>query len=147
MTNHPSLFRRIAIAKLAGFGIGAILFALLPLLAPRADPMLGWGIWLWYITMGAVIGVSGIYTRHPVLNLPLPWWLRAPLIGGWMNFVLVFFVHAEMRVVLEAIFGPGGALTSPFWFVVEGMALGALIGWLATRYGGEGRAAIDETVA
>ena len=29
-------------------------------------------------------------------------------------------------------------LTSPFWFALEGALIGLLIGYLATRYGGEG---------
>ena len=31
------------------------------------------------------------------------------------------------------------SLQSPFWFVVEGMVLGLLIDWVATKVGGEGR--------
>jgi hypothetical protein len=36
--------------------------------------------------------------------------------------------------------GAGGALSSPFWFVLEGAVVGLLIDYLATRHGGEGDA-------
>ncbi len=139
----PSLTRRIAVGKLAGAAIGLIAVVALPVLAPEADPMLRWGILLWYVTLGAIIGVFGVVTRHPVLHVPLPWWLRAPVLGAWMNFVLVFFAHDAFRAVLATIFGPESGITSPFWFVAEGALVGLLIGWLATRFGGEGRAAVD----
>jgi hypothetical protein len=34
---------------------------------------------LWYTTLGAIIGV---FTWHPVLKLPLPWWIRAQALGA-----------------------------------------------------------------
>ncbi len=72
MFKSPSLFTRIATGKLVGFTIGLAGLLLLPVLAPEADPMLRWGILLWYTTMGAIIGVMGVFTYHPILRLPLP---------------------------------------------------------------------------
>jgi hypothetical protein len=37
-----------------------------------------------------------------------------------------------------SFFGPNGALSSPFWLVAEGAVVGLLIGYFATRFGGEG---------
>ena len=135
----PSLTLRIGIGKVAGFLIGLSGFILLPLFAPDAGWMLRWGILLWYTTLGAIIGVFGVYTSHPVLQLPLPWWVRAPFIGAWMNFVLTFFAYDEFRAMMMAALGSSaGPLTSPFWFALEGALVGLIIGWLATRFGGEG---------
>ncbi len=143
MTDHPSIITRIAIGKAIGFAIGLIGFIVIPFLAPDTGWQLRWGILLWYTTLGAVIGVFGIFSRHPVLMFPMPWWVRAPMIGAWMNFVLTFFAYAEMRVFLIAVFGSGSTLTSPFWFVLEGAIVGAVIGFCATRVGGEGPDAVD----
>ena len=85
-----------------------------------------------------MIWIFGVFTRHPVLMIPMHWWFRAPAIGGWMNFVLMFFAYDQMRVILIAIFGVGRPLTSPLWFVLEGAVVGAIIGFCATRVGGEG---------
>lgn len=134
--DSPSLITRIAVGKVIGLMLGLCGFFALPYLMPEAGWQLRWGILLWYPTMGAVIGAFGVLTSHPVLRLPLPWWVRAPLIGAWMNFVLVFFAYAQMQNFLET--GFGDVISSPFWFVLEGALIGAVIGYVATRFGIEG---------
>lgn len=144
MSGNPSLAKRIAIGKAIGFAFGLIGFFLMPYFLADA----GWypriGILLWYPTVGAMIGVFGVFTRHPVLNLPLPWWFRAPLIGGWMNLVLTFFAYDLMQSFMTGMFGPDGVLSSPFWFVAEGAAVGLVIGYVATKFAGEGRETLEE---
>ncbi len=138
MFGNPSLVTRIAIGKTIGFVVGLIGFFSLPFIWPEADLFLRWGILLWYTTLGAIIGVFGVMTYHPLLNIPLPWWVRAPFLGGWMNFVLVFFAHEVMGKMLVHMFGAGSVLASPFWFVAEGAIIGLIMGYFTTRFGGEG---------
>ena len=135
----PSLTRRIAVGKLVGLIFGLTGFFMLPLFWPEAGLLLRFGILFWYTTLGAIVGVFGIFTTHPVLHLPLPWWVRAPLIGAWMNFVLTFFAYDAMATALVAVFGEDGLMSSPFWFVSEGAIIGLVIGYFATRFGGEGK--------
>jgi len=143
MFGNPSLITRITIGKGVGFLFGLIGFIFLPYFLPDADWMLRWGILLWYTTVGAIIGIFGVFTWHPVLRLPLPWWARATGVGAWMNFVLVFFGYDMMQAMLRSIFGPDGFMTSPFWFVLEGAIVGLTIDYFATRYGGEGNALLN----
>ncbi len=138
MFEKPSLVTRIAIGKGIGFLVGLIGFIFLPFFVPEAGWLIRWGILLWYTTLGAIIGVFGVFTYLPVLKLPMPWWIRAPFLGAWMNFVLTFFVYDTMKDMLVTMFGAEGVLTSPFWFTLEGAVVGLLIGYLATRFGGEG---------
>ena len=77
MFSNPSLMTRIAVGKLVGFLIGLIGLLSLPYFWPEADWLLRWGILLWYTTVGAVIGMFGVYTWHPILKLPMPWWVRS----------------------------------------------------------------------
>ncbi len=142
MFSKPSLMTRIVVGKIVGAVIGLAGFLMLPLFWPEADWLIRWGVLLWYTTVGAIIGVMGVYTRHPLLNFPMPWWLRAPGLGAWMNFVLVFFTYEKMETILVSMFGVESAWTSPFWFVLEGALVGLIIGFLATRLGGEGEAAL-----
>ena len=145
MATHPSLFMRIAIGKSVGFVVGLLAFAALSLLAPASEVLLRWGVLLWYTTLGAIIGVYGVFSHHPVLRLPLPWWVRAPAIGAWMNLVLVMIAFDSFRVMMAefpTLLDAG--LGSPFWLVAEGGLVGALIGWLATKWAGEGPATVDE---
>ena len=138
MFGNPSLMTRIAVGKAIGLIIGLIAFFSLPHLLPEADSMLRWGLLLWYITFGAIIGVFGVFTYHPVIKISMPWYINAPFIGGWMNFVLVFFAHDDMTAMMLRIFGENGALSSPFWFAAEGAIIGLIIGYFANRFGGEG---------
>jgi hypothetical protein len=143
MLDKPSLTTRIVVGKVIGLLFGLAGFVLLSFLWPESETMLRWGVLFWYTTLGAIIGVFGVYDWHPVLRLPLPWWVRAPLIGGWMHFVLTLFVYDTMQALLHELFGADGLLRSPFWFVLEGVLVGLVIGFFATRIGGEGAAAVE----
>ena len=138
MFENPSLVTRIAVGKAIGFLFGITGFILLPYFLDDAGWLLRWGILLWYTTVGAIIGVFGVFTYHPVLRLPLPWWFSAPLLGAWMNFVLTFFAYQPMQAMMVSVFGENGVLSSPFWFAAEGAFIGLIIGYFATRLGGEG---------
>ena len=142
MFGNPSLITRIAIGKLVGFLVGLVGFIYLQVFIPEAGVMIRWGILLWYTTVGAIIGVFGVFTWHPVLRLPMPWWFRAPLLGAWMNFVLTFFAYDQMTAIMVSVFGQDGILASPFWFTLEGAVVGLMVGYFATRYGGEGKETI-----
>ena len=143
MFGNPSLTTRIAIGKGIGFGFGLAGFFLMPYFLPDAGWLVRIGILLWYTTLGAIIGVFGVVTWHPVLRLPMPWWVRAPCIGAWMNFVLVFFAYDMMKAAMVYTFGADGILNSPFWFTAEGAIFGLIVGYFATRFGGEGAATVD----
>jgi hypothetical protein len=143
MARNASLVTRIAVGKTIGLIVGLVGFFMLPALYPDVSWQLRWGVVLWYVTVGAVVGMAGVFTHHPVLMLPMPWWVRAPLIGAWMNFVLTFFAYREMTEVMTRVFGPDGTLSSPFWFVAEGAIIAAIMGYCATRVAGEGRETVD----
>lgn len=143
MLEPSSLMTRIIIGKSIGFAIGLLGFTLLPFLLPEPGWLLRWGILFWYTTVGAIIGVYGIFTWHPILKLPMPWWFRAPVIGGWMNFVLTFFAYDTLQTLIVYNLGENGVISSPFWVIVEGMLVGLLIGYFATRFGGEGAEIVD----
>ena len=138
MFGNPSLMTRIAIGKGIGFLFGITGFIMLPYFLPGADWQLRWGILFWYTTLGAIIGVFGVFTYHPILKLPFPWCFRSAVVGAWMNFVLTFFAYDDMQAMMHSVFGSEGVLSSPFWFALEGALVGLLIGYFATRFGGEG---------
>jgi hypothetical protein len=114
----------------------------LPYFLADAGWLLRWGVLSWYTTVGAIIGVFGVYTYHPVLKLPFPWWIRATLLGAWMNFVLTFLAYDIMQTMMVSLFGEGSVLSSPFWFTAEGAIVGLIIGYFATRFGGEDQEAV-----
>jgi hypothetical protein len=143
MFENPSLVTRIAIGKSIGFGLGLIALFVIPLLWPDSSWMERIAFLFWYTTVGAFIGMVGVFTWHPVLRLPMPWWFRSTLVGAWMNFVLTLFIYDRLAVLMIELFGTEGLLLSPFWFVAEGAIVGLLIGYFATRFGGEGVATVQ----
>lgn len=144
LTHKPSMIMRIAVGKTMGLAVGVMGFVLIPYIMPEVGTMFRWAMLLWYTTFGAIIAVYGVFTYHPVLKLPMPWWFRAPIVGAWLNFVLTLFIHGELTAFMTAMFGADGALASPFWFVLEGALIGLLIGYLCTRFGGEGAATVSD---
>ena len=138
----PSMFTRIAIGKGLGLVVGLLGFVLIPMFVPDVSTMFKWAILLWYTTFGAIVGVFGVFTYHPVLHLPMPWWFRAPIIGAWLNFVLTLFIYDELKAFMTSMFGESGMLASSFWFVFEGAVVGLVFGYLCTRFGGEGAATV-----
>lgn len=135
---NPSLVTRVAIGKITGFFIGLIGFICLPYFMPEVSLLFRWGILLWYLTLGAIIGAFGVFTYHPILKISLPWFFRAPVLGAWMNFVLVLLSYQAMQDLMLGVFGESGMFASPFWLVLEGAIVGLIIGYLATRFAGEG---------
>jgi hypothetical protein len=47
-------------------------------------------------------------------------------------------------MLMVELFGADGLLLSPCCFVVEGAIVGLFIGYLATRFGGEGTATLSQ---
>lgn len=142
MFGNPSLLTRIAVGKGIGLIIGLIGVVSMSYFTPDTDWFFRLGILLWYPTVGAIVGVFGVYTWHPVLKLPMPWWFRSTIIGAWLNFVLVFIAYNELEVAAALMFGADSLFASPFWFTLEGAFVGLIIGFCATRLGGEGIEAV-----
>jgi hypothetical protein len=140
MFAKPSLMTRIIVGKTVGFVVGLLGFLVLPYLMPDAGLLLRVGVLFWYTTLGAIIAVFGVFNWHPIFKIPMPWWLFAPIVGAWMNFVLALIAYDTLETVMLAMFGPDGALRSPFWICAEGAVVGLVIGYFATRFGGEGPA-------
>lgn len=144
MFPNPSLLTRIVIGKTIGLLFGIVGFVALPLLDPQASTMMRWGILCWYPTLGALIGIYGLYDRHPVLNFPLPWWLRSSLIGLWMNLVAVLLAYPAFEASLARSVLADTVWASPFWWILEGVIVGLAIGFTATRLGGEGEGTLTD---
>ena len=137
---NPSLLTRITIAKTIGGIVGLIAFFVAPLIYPEIELFTRIGVLFWYPTVGGFVGLSGVMNCHPIIHIALPWWFRSVFVGAWMNFLLVFFAHEVMTELLARAVGPG---TSPFWFVLVGAVVGGLMGYTATRFGGEGPPTVE----
>ncbi len=144
MLENPSLTTRIVIGKSIGFALGLIGLIVIPFLWPDSGWMERIAFLFWYTTLGAFVGLVGVMTWHPLLRMPMPWWFSSVLIGAWMNLVLTLFIYDRLTEMMLDLFGEGGMFQSPFWFVAEGAIVGIIIGYFATRFGGEGPATVQQ---
>lgn len=138
MFSKPSLMTRVAVAKLVAFVLTGATVLLLPGLFEPITWLERLGFVLWYTTIGAVVGLLGVMSFHPLLGISLPWWFRGAWVGGWMNAILLIFTWDLIQRYVDWFFGAGSVLASPWWLIAEGIFMGALLDWLATRFGGEG---------
>ncbi|WP_310618492.1 hypothetical protein [Flexibacterium corallicola] len=144
MFAKPSLFTRIVVAKLIGFGVGLLGFFIIPSIWPEADMKFRLAILFWYTSIGAFIGLSGVFTYNPVIRMPMPWWFVGPWIGGWMNFILVLFNYNLFAQFGAMSLQASGVEAGPQWFVVEGAIFGFLCSFAATAAGGEGKKTVED---
>lgn len=134
-----SFIYRVAAAKTLGFLVGLAVFVSMPLLVEEASMSLRIGLMFWYTTVGAFVGLMGIWSKHPILEgFGLPWWLRGALIGGWMNFVLYLIAAQQISAIVIAMFGEYSAWLSPYLMVLEGILVGVFIDYVVTHQFGEG---------
>jgi hypothetical protein len=129
------LFRRGAAAKLLGLGFGVVGFHYYPALFPAGDALMRWGVLVWYASLGGVIALVGTVEDLPMGIHPPPA-LRGAFIGLWFNLLLVLFAHAPLGAIMAGLWGLPGWLTSPWWLLVEGAAVGAVLDLFATLMGG-----------
>ena len=139
MMDTHSMARRLIVGKTVGLAIGLLGFFMLPVFLPDVSMMLRLGLLCWYATFGVVVSVFCAIDRHPVFGFPMPWWVSAPLLGSWLNFVLCLFAYDHLAEVMVAMFGEDGLILSPFWVVAEGLLIGLVVGFAADRASGSGR--------
>lgn len=138
MSESKAFLYRVAAGLVLGLVVGLLGFFLMPKYLHDVSLVLRSAILLWYTTLGALIGMFGVFAYHPVLRFPMPWWLRGILFGGWMNFVLTLFAYDQISFMVAAIMGEYCVYASPFYMVIEGAIIGMLIDYLITRAFGEG---------
>lgn len=90
-----------------------------------------WTIVLDRFLMGIVIGLAGVYTRHPILGFPFPAWLRGIALG-----ILVSLPLASGGMITP---NPDMDPWGIFWAtLIAGAIYGLIIDLAATKWGGQG---------
>lgn len=140
LIQNPSVLTRIFVGKMIGLalGVSALLFIWVADLTVPVRMQVG--MLFWYVLIGAFIGFMGVITRiGVVIDLPLPWWLRGSVVAINMNVALVLFASPGLAAVVSQMC----PAIADFWTMLilamlEGIAVGLLIDYFATRIGGEG---------
>jgi hypothetical protein len=88
--------------------------------------------------MGAMIGLIGVFDRHPVFKFKMHWWLRGPALGVLFMLMYVLLSYNNLQFVMQSPLVSWTGLASPFWALLDGIWIGALMGWIETSIAGEG---------
>jgi len=129
---------RVAITKTIGFVFGGVLFFLLPALGADFGTLFGLGLWLLYMLMAVMIGMMGMFKRHPILNFPVNFWIRGGIAGFLFHLLLILLAYSQVESILTLEAFAWTGFTSPWWILVDGVIYGIIIGWFATKFAGEG---------
>lgn len=133
MLEFTPLMSRTAIAKTLGFVAGLIGFFGTRNVAPTADPMLAWAILFLFLTIGGLIGVIGTVRRIPLFEFNFSPLLRGGFMGGWVTLVCVFFGFNMLSDAFKTIAYLPTFMQSPWWFILDGVIVGAVIDVIASR--------------
>lgn len=134
MTFTP-LMQRVALAKSLGLLFGLLAPALLTTTSP-SETMLVWGIVLWAVMLGALVGLIGVFDRVPFFDIRLPLGIRGGWVGLWMGVMLLLVAQDG----LEVLWARSDWLPQPgpgvWWIVIEATLIGALIDLAVTAVTG-----------
>ena len=125
MTLTP-LMKRVALAKSLGLLFG-LLAPLLLAPASASETMLVWGIVLWAMMLGALVGLIGQFDRVPLFDLHLPLGVRGGWVGLWMGVILLLLAQDGLALIWarsDWLPQPGPGI---WWVVIEATLIGALI--------------------
>jgi hypothetical protein len=139
MFNKRSITGRILVGEITGLIIGALALITLPFIAMETPLEYNIGFLLLMVTMGAMIGLIGMYTHHPVFpTLTMKWWLRGTSVGILFFLILALLAKDQLTPLMSLDIVAWTGLTSPYWVLLDGAFLGGLIGYITTKICGEG---------
>jgi hypothetical protein len=133
-----SISGRIAIGKFIGLVVGVAVMLLLPSFDMSIYSMFGLGTLVMFILMGVVTGFMGILDRHPMLEFKMPWWIRGTLVGASFMLMYVLFTYDTLDIIMQSSLVSWTGLTSPFWAILDGIFIGGVMGFIETKFAGEG---------
>lgn len=138
MFNIHSITGRIAIGKTIGFLVGLLIMLILPIVDIPVLSMFGLGTLLMFTMMGAVTGFMGVFDRHPMLEFKMPWWFRGGAIGLFFMLMYILLSYETFQVIMDSSLVSWTGLSSPFWALIDGTCIGMLMGYIETKFAGEG---------
>ena len=134
---NEKLMQRSYFAKGIGGLIGIFILIFLPYMWPDVTMHMRIGIFVGFALMGGTIAVSGIFTQIPMFNFKLTATVRGALLGG--SFALVFVLVSFDLLVTYMQTATIFTGLSPYWIMIDGIVIGAILDIVATKKTGEGK--------
>ena len=133
---------RMSLSKLLGLAIGISVAGVALQNIPELSLYTAGGIILWFTLQGGVIGMAGIFTRHPLFkSWSFPAWFRGAMLGMGMHLVLALLLFSQIpwETLPLTWFGYDFLDLIWLWIAVEGALLGLLWDVLITATTAEGK--------
>lgn len=136
MKIKSKLIKRIALWKAIWLIFWWIAFFVIPYIFNNADLFLRLWIWLWYITLWALVWMFWVMNEHPFFRFKFPFWIRWTVLWWWMNFILVLFIYNNLVTLMQnTVF----EWYSPFCLIFEWIIFWLVVDYFATKYFWEGK--------
>ncbi|HEY5713994.1 MAG TPA: hypothetical protein VIT68_01455 [Candidatus Gracilibacteria bacterium] len=138
MIHRHSVAGRVAVGKIIGLLVGLLIFFGAPSMGLELSTRFALGLILFYVMLGAFVGLMGVMDHHPIFKFKMPYWLRGIIIGVGMHLMLVLLAYDQMSLIMQLKIVQSMGFSSPFWVLIDGAVLGFLMEFIVTRHCGEG---------
>jgi hypothetical protein len=141
MKIKSKIIQRVGIGKAIWLIFWWIAFFIVPHILSDISIFMRFWIWLWYITLWAIIGIFWVMDNYPYLKLHINFWFRWALLWWWMNFILVLFAYNNLIIMMHWTILEW---YSPFCLIIEWMIFWLLTDYVATKFAWEGKDLLKE---
>ena len=133
-----SITGRIAVGLLASLVIGIIVLLIVPIVGYPMFGTFALGTVMMIALMSIMIAFVGQFDRHPVFKFKMHWYLRGPFIGFVFTLMYLLLSYSTWDIIMQSPLISWMGLVSPFWVLIDGMVIGAILAFLETTFAGEG---------
>ncbi len=135
LASMSPFMKRVALGKTLGlvFGLSGLAYLVF---YTDTSMQFAFGMLLWYMMTGVVIGAFGVMNKHPLLGFKMNWVFRWALFGGFMFLALALVWYDVLGSMLSNY---GSWFKSPYWIIVDGMFFGLITDYFATKCYWEGK--------
>ncbi len=133
-----SVNARLTVAIVLSIVIGVAVMLILPVFGLEIFSMYSFGMLLMFILMGRAIGFAGTVDKVPVIGIKAKWWVCGPFLGAAYMLMFVLLTYTTAAVFFNSALVALLGLRSPFWALVDGAIIGAIIAFVTKRLAGEG---------
>ena len=138
MIKRHSVAGRIFIGLLVSAVLSVLITITLPAFGYPAFGTFALGTMMMFALMSIMIAFVGHFDRHPLFKFKMHWYLRGPVIGMIFTLMYVLLSYNQIDLLMQSSLVAWMGLYSPFWILIDGAFIGAIMGYLETTFAGEG---------
>lgn len=126
------------IGVMTGLIIGALVITMSPIFGFSLFSMFGFGTLITFVLMGLTLGLMGMFDYHPIFGFKMRWWIRGAVAGFLFTLMYILLSHDSLEVIMQSNIVSWTGLSSPFWTLIDGVIIGLFMGYMETKFAGQG---------